>query len=127
MHRSSRVCTSGQAAPRRLCRYWTVKSRFTHWRRSQRDAQSSASGRVGEAAMGARSIVQTVLVEALGQLEPVPERTIVINVNTDLVATRALLSAVEVVKGPLLLVSCDPTPQGRARFAALSEERGFDV
>jgi hypothetical protein len=77
--------------------------------------------------MGARSIVQTVLVEALGQLEPVPERTIVINVNTDLVATRALLSAVEVVKSPLLLVSCEPTPEGRARFAAMSEDRGFDV
>jgi hypothetical protein len=68
-----------------------------------------------------------VLVEALGQLEPVSERTVVINVNTDLVATRALLSAVEVVGGPVLLVSCDPTPEGRAHFAALADKYGFDI
>lgn len=66
-------------------------------------------------------------IEALDQLAPVPERTIVINVNTDLVATRALLSAVELAKGPLLLVSCEPTDEGRRRFDALAAQHGFDV
>src|SRR5687768_11608821 len=34
-------------------------------------------------------------VRLLGDLPPVPDRTVVINAGTDLVATRALLSAVE--------------------------------
>lgn len=66
-------------------------------------------------------------IEALGQLSPVPERTIVINVGTDLVAARAVLSAVHVVAGPLLLVNCDPGEDSRARFDALAARHGFDV
>lgn len=71
--------------------------------------------------------MQTVQIDALDELAPVRERTVVINVNTDLVAARALLSAVHLVGGPLLLVSCDPTPEGRQRFQALSDLHGFDV
>lgn len=66
-------------------------------------------------------------IEALGQLEAAPERTIVINVNTDLVTTRALFSAVELAGAPVLLVNCDPTPAGRAHFDGLADRLGFDV
>jgi hypothetical protein len=68
-----------------------------------------------------------VLVRFLSELAPVPARTIVINVNTDLVATRALLSATEVVGDPVLLVNCDPTREGRRHFDRLMEAYKFDL
>jgi len=63
----------------------------------------------------------------LNELSPQRSRTIVINVNTDLVAVRAVLSAVEVVGDPVLLVSCDPTPKSREHFARLMSSYAFDI
>jgi hypothetical protein len=63
----------------------------------------------------------------LGDLAPAPDRTVVINVGTDVVATRALLSAVEHAPGPVLLVNVEPTPESRAHFARFAPDRGIDV
>jgi len=66
-------------------------------------------------------------VAALRDLEPQRCRTVVINVHTELVATRAVLSAVEVAKEPLLLVNCDPTADSTDHFSRLAASYGFDV
>ncbi len=63
----------------------------------------------------------------LQELEPTTRRTIVVNVNTDLVATRALLSAMKVVADPVLLVNCDPTDAGRRTFERLRVRHPFDL
>ncbi len=68
-----------------------------------------------------------VLISSLQQLETSPRRTIVINVNTDLVATRAVLSAIDVVGDPVLLVNCDPTDSGRRTFESLATRYRFDT
>lgn len=51
----------------------------------------------------------------------------VINAHTDLVTTRALLSAVEVAAQPVLLVNCDPPPASTAHFDRLAARYGIDV
>lgn len=66
-------------------------------------------------------------VRQLGDLPPASDRTVVINVATDVVATRALLSALEHAPGPTLLVNCDPTPESRAHFERFAPVRGIDV
>lgn len=63
----------------------------------------------------------------LGELAPVPDRTVVINVGTDVVATRALLSALEHAGAPVLLLNCDPTPGSRAHFERFGADHGVDV
>lgn len=67
------------------------------------------------------------MVASLSRLEPVAARTIIINVNTDLVATRALLSALEVVRDPVLLVNCEPTEAGQRHFGQMADRFGFDL
>jgi len=64
---------------------------------------------------------------SLDELEPEHGRTVVINAHTDLVTTRAVLSAVELATQPLLLVNCDPPAASRAHFDALGAELGIDV
>lgn len=66
-------------------------------------------------------------VRLVGDLPPVPDRTVVINVGTDVVATRALLSAVEHAGPAILLVNCDPTAASRVHFADFTAGRGIDV
>jgi hypothetical protein len=66
-------------------------------------------------------------VRELGELAPAPDRTVVINVGTDVVATRALLSACEHAPGPILLVNVTPTDASRAHFDRFAPERGIDV
>lgn len=68
-----------------------------------------------------------MLLGTLQQLEPSTRRTVVINVGTDLVATRAVLSAIEVVGDPVLLVNCDPADAGRRTFDRLQARYQFDV
>jgi len=68
-----------------------------------------------------------VLIASLGELRPQPRRTVIINVNTDLVATRALLSAIEVVRDPVLFVNCNPTEAGRRHFEQLQARYEFDL
>lgn len=64
---------------------------------------------------------------SLEDLAPCPARALVINVHTDLLAARALLSAVQLADMPVLLVNCDPTSQDARRFDELGERYGFDV
>ena len=64
---------------------------------------------------------------SLSELPPVRSRTIVINVGTDLVATRAVLSATDVVGDPVLVVNCEPTVASRWRFDRLARDRRFDL
>jgi len=52
---------------------------------------------------------------------------VVINAHTDLVTTRALLSAVELGGQPVLLVNCDPPPSSTAHFDRLADRYGIDV
>jgi len=66
-------------------------------------------------------------IASLGDLEPTRSRTIVINVHTELVATRAVISAVEAAKEPVLLVNCEPTPASTGHFDLLAERYEFDV
>ncbi len=68
-----------------------------------------------------------MLLRSLRQLTPVDSRTVVINVNTDLVATRAVLSAIHVVGDPLLVVNSRPTDAGRRVFERLMERYEFDL
>lgn len=63
----------------------------------------------------------------LADLVPVVERTVVINVATDVVATRALLSARAHSEAPVLLVNCDPTDASRAHFHRFATDHGIDV
>lgn len=65
--------------------------------------------------------------ESLRDLDPTATRAVVINVGTDLVAARAVLSADRHVEAPLLVVNCDPTPASRCRFDALGERVEFDL
>ncbi len=68
-----------------------------------------------------------MLVTSLRQLAPVKCRTVVINVNTDLIATRAVLSAIELAGPPVLLVNCDPTAASRSAFERLMGTHDFDL
>jgi hypothetical protein len=61
-----------------------------------------------------------VLVDDVSRLAPLPQRVVVINVGTDLVTTRAVLSALTHTAGRVLLVNCDPTTHSRDRFGALA-------
>ncbi len=64
---------------------------------------------------------------SLSDLEPQRGRTVVINAHTDLVTTRALLSAVELGGQPVLLVNCDPPPSSTDHFDQLAVRTGIDV
>ena len=64
---------------------------------------------------------------SLSDLEPQRGRTVVINAHTDLVTTRALLSAVEHGGQPVLLVNCDPPPSSTEHFDRLAARTGIDV
>jgi hypothetical protein len=68
-----------------------------------------------------------VRVEALERLDPVPHRTVVINVGTDLVAARAVLSACEVAGGAVLLVNCEPSERSSSFYDSLAERWAFDI
>lgn len=68
-----------------------------------------------------------VLLASLQQLEPSHLRTVVINVNSDFVAMRAVLSAVEVVGDPVLLVNCDRADSSRSAFERLQARYPLDV
>lgn len=68
-----------------------------------------------------------MLLRSLRQLEPVRSRTVVINLNTDLVATRAVLSAIHVVGDPVLVLNIQPTAAGRAAFERLMATHDFDL
>jgi hypothetical protein len=65
-------------------------------------------------------------VSSLEDLAPVEARTLIINVHTDLVATRALLSA-ERAGLPVLLVNCEPSEASTRHFDELMARYGFDI
>ena len=66
-------------------------------------------------------------VGSIDDLPAVPARTVIVNVNTDLAATRAILSAIELAQLPLLLVNCDPSEESTRHFDDLMTRCGFDV
>ena len=66
-------------------------------------------------------------VSSLADLAPARLRVVVINVGTDLVATRAVLSARAHVDAPVLLVNCDPTDEGTAWADGLAADPMVDV
>lgn len=68
-----------------------------------------------------------MLVTSLRDLVPAKCRTIVINVDTDLLATRAVLSAIELAGPPVLLVNSDPTDASRRVFERLMTTHDFDL
>ncbi|MDQ6797735.1 MAG: hypothetical protein M3011_06890 [Actinomycetota bacterium] len=68
-----------------------------------------------------------VAVDSVQALVPARCRTVVINVHTDLVATRAVLSALGASNDPVLVVNCEPTEDSRRRFERLMATRNVDV
>lgn len=68
-----------------------------------------------------------MLIESVDELAFVPCRAIIINVNTKLVTTLALLSALRHAKVPVLLIECQSTDGSLAHFRALMEKYQFDM
>jgi hypothetical protein len=66
-------------------------------------------------------------IQSLQDLQPQRGRTVVINAHTDLVTTRALLSAVELGGQPVLLVNCAPPASSTAHFDRFASTYGIDV
>src|SRR5580698_316484 len=66
-------------------------------------------------------------VRSLVELTPGQGRTVIINLHTDLLATRAILSATLRSDDPVLLVNCAPTEESRRRFERLGSSAKFDV
>ncbi len=60
-------------------------------------------------------------------LAPTDARVVVINVGTDLVATRALLSGTEHTSLPVLLINGDPTAASSTHFNRLMDKYDFDI
>lgn len=66
-------------------------------------------------------------VTSIAELSPARCRTIVINVHTDLIATRAVLSALRLSDTPVCVVNCEPTDDSRAHFGRLVDRYDIDV
>lgn len=64
---------------------------------------------------------------SLQDLRPVSTRVVIINLHTDLVATRALLSATTATDLAVVLVNADPTPASSAHFDRLAQRVDFDI
>lgn len=64
---------------------------------------------------------------ALSDLVPAPARTLIINFRTEVVTTRALLSALELSGMPVLVVNYEPTDDSRRHFDTMMETYPFDV
>ena len=54
-------------------------------------------------------------------------RAVIINVGTYAVSSLALASAVAYSSLPILVIDCDPTPEGSLHFEDLMAEWGFDL
>lgn len=57
-----------------------------------------------------------MLIQSLSDLAPEPERAIIINVNTKLVTTLALLSTIRHAGMPVLLIDCESTDGSLRHF-----------
>lgn len=66
-------------------------------------------------------------IDSLQDLVPAANRVVVVNVATDLVATRALLSAITFCDIPVLLLNCEPSHASRDHSDALMEHFRFDL
>lgn len=64
---------------------------------------------------------------SLKDLPPAQARTLIVNVHTDLVTTRAVLSAVELAGMPVLLLNCEPTAASRRHFDDMMRSYDFDT
>lgn len=64
---------------------------------------------------------------SLDELRPAQARVLIVNVQTDLVTTRAILSALELANMPVLLLDCGPSETSTRRFDALMQRFDFDV
>jgi glycosyltransferase involved in cell wall biosynthesis len=64
---------------------------------------------------------------ALSDIPPCSERAVIINLDTRVVSTLAVLSVLRHAHWPLLLIDCESTDGSWPHFRRLSEERGFDV
>lgn len=65
--------------------------------------------------------------ESVEQLSGVRCRTVIINVHTDLITARALLSALAHNALPVLVINCDPTEASRKVFETLMSTYEFDL
>ena len=64
---------------------------------------------------------------SLNDLPPAQARTVIVNVHTDLVTTRAVLSAIELAGMPVVLVNCEPTEASSHHFDKLMANYDFDT
>jgi hypothetical protein len=68
-----------------------------------------------------------VLLQHLSELSSEPERAVIINVNTKLVTTLALLAAIRHTEMPVLLIDCESNDGSLNHFLALMERYDFDI
>lgn len=68
-----------------------------------------------------------MIYRALSEVSPCPERAVIINVNTRVVSTLAVLSVLRHARAPLLLIDCESIDGSWDHFRTMSEERGFDL
>jgi hypothetical protein len=68
-----------------------------------------------------------MLVDRLSQLAACPQRAVIVNVNTKLVSTLALLSALRYARMPVLLIDCESTDGSIDHFTILRRRYNFDL
>lgn len=68
-----------------------------------------------------------MLLQSLSELAAETERAVIINVNTKIVTTLALLSAIRHAGMPVLLIDCESTDGSLSHFLALMERYEFDI
>ncbi|MDZ4872656.1 MAG: hypothetical protein CLLPBCKN_002052 [Chroococcidiopsis cubana SAG 39.79] len=68
-----------------------------------------------------------MLIQSLSELPAVTERAVIINFNTKLVTTLALLSVIRHAKMPVLLIDCESTDGSLKHFLALMKRYDFDI
>jgi len=68
-----------------------------------------------------------MLIDSLSQLAAAPQRAVIINVNTKLVSTLALMSALRYARVPVLLIDCESTDGSIDHFEVLSRRYSFDL
>lgn len=68
-----------------------------------------------------------MVIQDIKKLPHTPERAIIINVNTKVVTTLALLSALRYAQMPVLLIECDSRDGSFEHFDQLMDEYEFDM
>jgi glycosyltransferase involved in cell wall biosynthesis len=68
-----------------------------------------------------------MILQDIGDLPPVEEQVVIINVNTKIVTTLALLSALRYAEMPILIVDCKSTDGSYEYFSRLMKDFRFDL